>query len=72
MANGCLRVTPALFKGMTQDEKLDCLFEVAMDTQIRVAKIEKWGWLKVSTQFFASMIGGALILLFAMHYGVKL
>jgi len=71
MVNGCLKVTSALFRTMTVDEKLDCLFEAVMDLQAKTTKVERWFMLRTFSVFVGSMIGGALMLLVLVLLHVK-
>jgi hypothetical protein len=72
MGNGCLKVTPTIFKGMSLEEKIDCLFEVAIANQMEIAKLRHWWNLRSVSMFFASMSGGAVMTLILFLLGVKI
>jgi hypothetical protein len=71
MANGCLRVTPAIFKGMSLEEKIGCLFEVAIANQSEIAKLKHWWNLRSASMFVAAMSGGAVMTLVLYLLNVK-
>ena len=74
MANGCVnqKVTRSEFEKKTTDDKLVCLWDVIVTLGEDMARVKRWSWLRMSSQFTGAMIGGALVALFAMKFGVKL
>jgi hypothetical protein len=74
MANGCVeqRITRDEFKAKATDDKLTCLWDVMVVLSEELRQVKRWNWLRMSSQFAGAMIGGGIVVLFAMKYGVKL
>jgi len=72
MGNGCIVVDRKTWEHLSEEDRDFMIYETLNSLNARLRQIERWAWLKVSTQFFASMVGGALVVLFAIKYGVKL
>lgn len=72
MSNGCITIDEHTWRKMNQEDRDFLIYKTLNSLNDRLRQIERWGWLKVSTQFFGAMAGGALVVLFAIKYGVKL
>ena len=72
MTNGCIVVDKVAWERMTPSEQSYLIYDTLQSQDRRIKKLEQWLWLRITSQFFGAMIGGALVVLFAMKYGVKL
>lgn len=70
MANGCIstRITKEAFEKMTTDEKMVCFWEVITELQADVSRMKRW---LSPEQIIASFVGGALMILILIMFGVK-
>jgi hypothetical protein len=69
--NGCIVVDREAWKHLSPEDRDYMIYDTLSSMNNRLKAVEQWAWMKITTQFFGAMIGGALVVLFAMKYGVK-